>query len=85
MLKIIFNSLDYLQLLKNIGKLPEGINMNAEENEICLLGSKESFESIIDILSNNLAESGVDENDNINSIGLTIERLIDIISNKLWD
>lgn len=85
MFKIIFNNLDYLQLLKNVDKLPECINMYGDENKICLVGSRESFESILDILSNNLAEIGIDENDNINSIGLTIERLIDIISNKLWD
>lgn len=84
MLKIKFNKLDYLLLLKNINHLPQNINKSEENNNIFLSGSIEDFEIILDVLGNNLMEIGMDRNDNINSIGLTIERLIDIISDKLW-
>lgn len=84
MIKIKFDKMDYLQLLNNINQLPNNIDKLEEDNAVFLSGSAEIFESILDVLSNNLMEFGIDKNDNINSIGLTIERLIDIISDKLW-
>ena len=84
-MKLKLSILDYQFLLNYIDKLPPNIYSDIKEKYIYLIGNKESFELILDILSDKLTKDGIDQFGEINIIGLNIERIIDFISNELWE
>lgn len=83
-MKIKLSYSEFQSILNYIDKLPDNLHIERSEKYIYLIGSNEEMELVLDILSAKLALEGIDNSGNINSVGLRIERIIDLISNELW-
>lgn len=77
---------EQFELLNKYSKINFNSDHLREENSrIVIVGDKQYFEDLLDLVSDVLANIGFDHNDEPNKFGLQIEEIIDVISKVVYD
>ncbi len=77
---------DFEFIIKIIESLPEDLNyIKDDQFNITFEADNKTTEILLDRLSDVLADKGFDNNDNLTSTGVRIERIIDSISEVFYD
>ncbi|WP_088342309.1 hypothetical protein [Robiginitalea sediminis] len=85
-MKFTLSKKDFELILQVMEALPDGLNyIDNNDLQITLEADKETLDSLLDELSNILAEKGFDEDENVNPTGLRIERIIDSVSKEFYN
>lgn len=80
-------SLANLEILnENISnKIFSDFEIKIEDNKVVIIGEYELFEKLLDIISDLFVEIGIDDYSETNPFGYKIEKIIDIISEQVYD
>ncbi|MEM7086260.1 MAG: hypothetical protein AAF489_08770 [Bacteroidota bacterium] len=77
---------DFEFIIKIIESLPKSLNyIKNDDFYVVFEADDKTVEDLLDKLSDVLSEKGFDENDNLNAIGVRIEKIIDPISDVFYN
>jgi len=85
MLKITLNINEYYLIKELLNKELDSFNIQKlEEKKIILVGKRILFEELIDSVGDIILKRGIDNTGNLNVLGNQMEKIIDVISERLW-
>lgn len=66
-------------------KIFSNLEIEIKNNEVIILGDYELFEELLDVISDLFIEKGIDDYGETNPFGYKIEKIIDLISDQVYD